>query len=163
MTYIAGTGDPRLNALKATYNNASSFVISASMLQVNLGSGGTVYDQNSSPRVNAGESIWLGTFEIAAPVNWVTGNNANPSWQMRGTSISVYDAPPSSNIATVCSGNPDDADLEFPSAFSAGRSAALIARNAVTTIASRIKAFTSYTCGDNNLRAGIETDGGGKN
>ena len=101
--WVAGSGDTRLLALQATYNGASSFTISAATLQVNLGGGGTVYDQNTSPRVNAGDSIWLGTFEVTAPVPWNAGTSSNPAWVIgTPTSISVYDVPPTVTTATVC-------------------------------------------------------------
>ena len=154
ITYVLGTGDSRLRALQNTYFSASSFIITSTRLQVNLGSGGTVYNQNTAPRVNPGESIWLGTFEVTAQMNWVAGISANPVWLVRGTSISVYDSPPSTAIATVCSGNPKDVDVEFPEAFSAGN-LALKTNNGYKSIATRTKAFTSYSCDDSNHRIGV--------
>ena len=102
-TRVLGTGDTRLAALQLTFNGASSFTISATTLQVNLGGGGTVYDHNTSPRILPGDSIWLSTFEVTAPVPWNAGTSSNPAWVIgTPTSISVYDLPPTVTSATVC-------------------------------------------------------------
>lgn len=156
VAYVTGTGDKRLATLQATYKNASSFIVSASILQINLGSGGTVFNQNTSPRMNPGESIWLGTFEVTAPVNWVVGAATEPTWLKKGTSISVYEAPPSNVMATICSWNYDEENMEFPAAFS-DRSVAVKGNSTDGSFAARTKAFTSYQCDDNSFRAGVDS------
>src|SRR5207253_1742702 len=84
---------------------ASSFTTSSTTLQVNLGSGGTVFDGNSSPQVNAGDSIWLGTFVVNTPPGtiWQDNTSTNPGWTTSGTSVSVYNAGCSLTTAIVCS------------------------------------------------------------
>ena len=103
LTYIPGTGDPRLAALQATYATPSSFTVTTTTLQINLGSGGTVYDHNTSPRFGPADSIWLGTFRANASVRFNCDSVTNPSWVIgTPTSISVYDTPPFVTTATVC-------------------------------------------------------------
>lgn len=104
VVFVSGTGDSRLAPLQATYNPASSFTITSTTLQVNLGSSATPFrDSSLAPRVNPGDSIWLGTFIVTSSKRWNDNTNSNPAW-LEGTpvSVTVYDNPPSTGTATVC-------------------------------------------------------------
>lgn len=103
VVYQANTGDVRLAPIQSTYNAASSFSISSSTAQINMGSSGAAFNESNAPLVNPNDSIWLGTFIVTSPVRWICNTSTTPAW-VQGTpcSIFVYDAPPSTNLTAIC-------------------------------------------------------------
>ncbi|MES1225964.1 MAG: hypothetical protein ABUT20_61365, partial [Bacteroidota bacterium] len=106
LSYLSGTGDPRLAALQTTYSGPLSFTISSTVAQINLGSAGTIYDNFTSPRFGPGDSLWLGTFRATSPVRFNCDSITNPSWVTgTPTSITVFDVPPFIFNSTACNSN----------------------------------------------------------